>query len=125
MCCFVRLPSPGASKLQNFIVLHVDVPPKKCTTRMGWRCRQPARYASVCSHWNDLLAGNSEVWKNCVLTYTAQQHGDLVDIGTKLSWLMRRCTSIESVTFRNYKVGSQGETPLIIVRHACTCVMAG
>jgi hypothetical protein len=114
MCCFARLPSLGAIDDASLNVAFMLVCPSNCTTRMDWQCRQPARYASVCSHWNDLLAGNSEVWKDCVLssTYTVQRRGELVDVGTMLNWLVRRCTSIESITFRKYKVGSSGNGAL-------------
>lgn len=72
--------------------------------------RHPARYASVCSRWNDLLADSSEVWKECVLTSTRkpppQQVEGPEETGAMLAWLVRRCTGIESITFRKFKVGT-------------------
>ena len=81
------------------------------SARLGASHRHPARYASVCSRWNDLLADSSEVWKECVLTCTRKpalppmhQVEGPEETAAMLAWLVRRCMSMESVTFRNFKV---------------------
>lgn len=68
-------------------------------------CRQPARYASVCRHWNSILANSSEVWKRCVLSASPdQQNAVLADTGAMLRWLLPRRTCIKFITFRNFTV---------------------